>query len=205
MQMTLEIIGAGFGRTGTSSLKAALDTLGFGPCCHGTEERHFRQNMEFWDHVYNHAPIDWDSFFDGYRSTIDSPSCRFYLELSRKYPSAKVILTTRQSDVWFDSYEDTVLPIIRASHGGRLYSFLFGNCTPNRESIIATYERHNREVQRLISPERLLVYDVLQGWEPLCRFLAVAIPDVPFPCSNSRSEFPELIGGILERLASESE
>lgn len=197
--MTLSVIGAGFGRTGTVSLKLALEQLGFGPCCHGFEEHHFKQGEEFWQRIYNHEPIDWDEFFRGYHSTVDSPSCRFYSELAEKYPLAKVILTWRESNVWFDSYQETVLPMTTSAQGERYFSFLFGHLRPDRESMIAAYERHNAEVQRLIPPERLLVYEVKRGWPPLCDFLGVAIPDTPFPRTNLRAEFPSIIDRILTR------
>lgn len=198
--MALSVIGAGFGRTGTSSLKIALEQLGFGPCCHGSEERHFRQGANFWKRVFDHESLDWDHFFHGYRSMVDSPSCKFYLELAEKYPSAKVILTFRESNAWFDSFEETVLPLIASSDGGKLFTFLFGGHDHDRQSMITAYERHNAEVKRLIPAERLLVYEVESGWEPLCEFLGVAIPDAPFPHVNLRTEFPALIDEKLARL-----
>jgi hypothetical protein len=201
--MTLAVIGAGFGRTGTFSLKRALEQLGFGPCCHGSEERHFKRGTEFWLRVFNRESIDWNEFFHGYRSTVDSPSCRFYLELAEKYPSAKVILTWRESNAWFDSYQKTILPMITSSNGGQYFSFLFGSEFHDRDSVIAEYERHNAEVQTRIPAERLLVYEVKRGWQPLCQFLGVPIPDTPFPHVNLKSEFPFLVDSMLAHLDSE--
>lgn len=198
--MPLEIIGAGFGRTGTSSLKLALEALGFGPCCHGSEERHFRQGMSFWERVFNDQPIDWDEYFEGYRSTVDSPSCRFYLQLAAKFPRAKVILTVRESGAWFESYRTTVLPMIRSSYGGRYSAFLFGGNSLDRDSMIAAYERHNSEVQQTIPPERLLIYDVERGWDPLCEFVGVPVPPEPFPYSNRRIDFASGIDRMIARL-----
>jgi hypothetical protein len=198
--MALEVIGVGFGRTGTSSLKLALEQLGFGPCCHGSDERHFKDGINFWHRVFNEQQIDWDEFFEGYRSTVDSPSCRFFRELAEKYPSAKFILTLRESGAWFDSYRTTVLPLIRYAYGGRYFSFLFGGHLSDRDSIVSAYERHNAEVQRLIPSERLLIYEVERGWEPLCSFLDVPVPDTPFPYSNSRTDFPTTIDRVVERL-----
>lgn len=198
--MALSVIGAGFGRTGTSSLKSALEQLGFGPCCHTSDERHFRSGTDFWQRVFNRETVDWDEFFDGYRSTVDSPSCRFYLELAEKYPSAKVILTLRKSEAWFESYRSTILQLNSSAQGRRYSAFLFGRDSHDRDSMIAVYEKHNAEVQRLIPSQRLLVYDVEQGWAPLCQFLAVPVPAMLFPHTNRRAEFPALIDRMLGRL-----
>ena len=199
--MTLSVIGAGFGRTGTMSLKAALDQLGFGPCCHGSEERHFAQGSDFWRRVFNGEPVDWDQYFEGYRSTVDSPSCKFYLDIARHYASAKVILTVREPDAWFESYGDTLLPLSTNRDGQRLFTFLFGCEWDDRDGIIAAYESHNTQVQRSIPADRLLVYDVKQSWNPLCEFLDVPVPDKPFPHSNTRAEFPLVLDKLLNRRA----
>src|SRR5262245_6441724 len=113
--MALAVIGAGFPRTGTLALKLALEKLGFGPCCHASDERHFLQPPEFWQRLYRGEPLDWDGFFLGYRSTVDAPSCKVYRELAQKYPAAKVILTWRDPDAWYDSLQATVLPMLLAS------------------------------------------------------------------------------------------
>lgn len=196
--MTLAVIGAGFGRTGTHSLKLALEQLGFGPCCHGSDARHLQQHPNFWVELFSGRAIDWDAYFSGYRSTIDSPSCKVYLQLAERYPAAKVILTVREPNAWFDSYNETVLPMISSSGDGRHFHFLFGAVPPTREAIIAGYERHNSDVQRSIPADRLLVYDVQEGWPPLCRFLGSGIPEASFPRSNPREEFPSLLDQMLE-------
>jgi len=198
--MALSVIGVGFGRTGTFSLKLALEQLGFGPCCHGSDERHFRQGAKFWQRVFNHEPIDWDEFFTGYRSTVDSPSCRFYWELAEKYPQARLVLTVRDADSWFSSYEETLLPMIASSQGEQFCRFLFGEGRPDRAAAIRAFQRHNTEVRMRIPAHRLLVYEVGQGWAPLCKFLRVPIPETPFPHSNLRKEFPEVVEGMLARL-----
>jgi Sulfotransferase domain len=195
--MALSVIGAGFGRTGTLSLKSAIEQLGFGPCCHTSDERHFMGSKELWQRIYNHEPVDWDAFFAGYRSTVDSPSCRLYFELAEKYPSAKLILTLREPQAWFDSYQSTVLQLSTSAEGQKYSAFLFGSNFHDRDTVIAAYERHNAEVQRLIPAQRLLVYDVKQGWPPLCKFLGVPVPAEPFPHTNQRAEFPALLNKML--------
>ncbi|WP_129782023.1 sulfotransferase family protein [Peristeroidobacter soli] len=198
--MTLSVIGAGFGRTGTLSLKSALEHLGFGPCCHTSDEHHFKGGQAFWDRVFNHETIDWDQYFEGFSSMVDSPSCRFYLELAEKYPSAKVILTLREPQAWFESYRTTILQLSGTSQGRKYSAFLFGRELPDRDSMIAAYEQHNAEVRHRIPPARLLVYEVKQGWAPLCDFLGVPVPALPFPHTNQRSEFPALLDKMLGRL-----
>lgn len=198
--MALSVIGAGFGRTGTLSLKLALEDLGFGPCCHGSDEHHFGQGAQFWERIFRREPIEWDQLFADYRSAVDSPTCKHYLELARHYPSAKVVLTERESDAWFDSYQDTILPMTASVQGKKHFSFLFGHIAPDRDSMISVYEQHNAEVKELIPRDRLLVYDVKQGWPPLCEFLGVPVPDRPFPRSNSRAQFAATIDGMLARL-----
>jgi hypothetical protein len=203
--MALAVIGAGFGRTGTLSLKLALEQLGFGPCCHGSDARHLRQDPHFWERIFSGGTVDWEAFFSGYRSTIDSPSCKFYRQLAQHYPAARVVLTVREPNAWFDSYAETVLPMVSVAHGGAHFQFLFGDLPPTREALIAAYERHNAEVQRSIPAERLLVYDVQRGWPPLCEFLGVPIPDVEFPRSNRREEFPALLDRMLEQASERQE
>ncbi len=202
--MALSVIGAGFGRTGTFALKTALEQIGLGPCCHGSDERHFGQSTDFWERVFNREPIDWDQFFLGYGSTVDSPSCKFYLELAQKYPAAKVVLTWREPTAWFESYQATILPMLTSSEDRRLFSFLFGGYRHDRKSVITAYERHNAEVQRLIPPDRLLVYEVRQGWQPLCEFLGQPIPDRPFPNVNARHEFSSQLDRIATQLKQSS-
>jgi hypothetical protein len=149
--------------------------------------------------VFAREPIDWDSFFEGYQSTLDSPSCKFYLELAEKYPAAKLILTLRDSTSWFESYKATILPMKSHPDGRQLLSFLFGGSFEERGAIIDAFERHNAEVQTLIPPERLLVYEVSQGWHPLCTFLEVPIPCAPFPRVNTRADFPAVLDKMLAK------
>jgi hypothetical protein len=198
--MPISVIGAGFGRTGTFALKCALEHLGFGPCCHGLEERHFAQSSAFWRRVYNRESIDWDKFFDGYQSTVDSPSCRFYRELAEVFPNSKIILTVRDPVSWYESFCETVMPVMLARDGGKLFSYIFDGCKQDRQSMISTYERHNAEVQQVIPPHRLLVYHVQEGWEPLCQFLGVPAPSTPFPKVNVRTEFPLMLDRVLGQL-----
>lgn len=193
--MALDVIGAGFGRTGTLSLKLALEQLGFGPCYHMVEVFKNPQAPRWWIEAADGRP-DWERIFEGYVSTVDWPNATFYAELADHYPEAKVILTEREPEAWFRStqatiFADSAMPpaaefgemnekVIRRLFDGRMH---------DHDHVIDVYLRHNAEVRRRIPASRLLVYDVAQGWEPLCAFLAVEVPEMPMPRVNSTEEF----------------
>lgn len=202
--MPLEVIGAGFGRTGTLALKTALEQLGFGPCHHMTDIIGNPEQVPFWNRAATGEPVEWEDFYNAYRSTVDWPSCHFYAELAERYPQAKIILTKRDPERWYDSMCDTILATMRSmgatnpkavaeDHPMRFAGIIVSQKTFNfdfsKDNVIRTFERHNEEVQRRIPAERLLVFDVAQGWEPLCAFLGVPVPDQPFPRVNDRQEF----------------
>jgi hypothetical protein len=158
------------------------------------EQRHF------WLRAARGEPVDWEEMFAGYRASVDWPSAHFYAELAAHYPAAKVILTRRDPQRWFESISATILKAMSAREGGtpddhpmRFADIIIAQKTFGRDfgaaNAIAAFERHNAEVQRVIPPERLLVFEAVQGWEPLCRFLGAGIPDAPFPRTNSREEF----------------
>ena len=201
--MGLRVIGAGFGRTGTSSLKEALEQLGFGPCHHMFELWEHPEQLPAWQAAARREMPDWTRVFAGYESQIDWPGARFWLELAEHFPDAKVILSVRDEDSWFESVQSTIVPLARARALARsehmravaevAYEIIaqqtFGGRLTDREHIIAVFRRHNAEVQGAIPAERLLTYQVAEGWEPLCRFLGVPVPDTPFPHSNRRETF----------------
>jgi hypothetical protein len=201
--MVLAVIGAGYGRTGTYSLKAALERLGFGPCHHMIELFRHPEQIPAWNQAVNGAPADWDTLLAGYRSGVDWPTCHFWRELADRYPSAKVVLTVRDPHQWYQSaratafrYLDEPPPKNDPTAGAQwklvrkmILEQTFGGSTADEELAIAVFERHNEEVKRAIPDERLLVYEVSQGWKPLCGFLGVPIPDEPFPRVNMTEEF----------------
>jgi hypothetical protein len=180
--MLLSVVGAGLGRTGTMSLKLALEHVGFGPCYHMKEVfEHLDADVPMWDRAANGEGVDWDALFDGYRAGVDRPVSSFYRELAEHYATAKVILTVRNPNRWFQSFSETILhplteplPDHLAAWGTMvrkaILNRIFGGNVMDRAHVIACYKRHNEEVQRTIPPERLLVYDVAQGWEPLIDF-----------------------------------
>lgn len=199
--MSLSVIGAGLSRTGTLSLKLALEYLGFGPCYHAENafERGYLESLPawcLWERALDHQSVDWDEIFNGFRSTTDIPGCLFYRELAKKYPSAKVILPVRDPNAWFDSIQVLLSPEFFAvnrsfpswSMLGKLLTTAFGDRINDRDSMIESYERHNAGVCRVIPADRLLLYDLRQGWAPLCEFLGVPIPDIPFPKTNTTAD-----------------
>lgn len=206
--MTLSVIGAGFGRTGTLSLKAALEMLGVGRCYHMVEiiaNPHF---ATAWEQAADGGPVDWNQIFAGYGATVDWPAAAFYRELADHFPKARVILTVRDSESWFESTQNTIFsPLVRQQNSdnsgenrGRMAEKIiidgtFGGQQHDKAAAIAIYEAHNKKVQEVIAPERLLVYHLGQGWDPLCEFLGYPVPDAAFPRVNSTDEFRQMFGG----------
>ncbi len=195
--MALSVIGAGLGRTGTLSLKYALEQLGLGRCYHMMEVFGIPAAPGQWSRAADGLPVDWDEVFEGFGCTVDWPSAEFYKQLADYYPDAKVILTVRDSDSWYESTQATIFR--EQNHAGanpewlemvaKLIGRKFSGDTHTREHCIAVYEAHNDEVARTIPPDRLLIYEPGQGWEPLCHFLGVPEPDAPYPKTNSTEEF----------------
>ena len=214
--MTLMVIGAGFGRTGTSSLKQALEELGFGPCYHMTEVFGHPEHVPVWEAAAEGKAHDWEAVFHDYRAAVDWPAAAFYQGLMERYPDAHVILTVRDPERWYDSVLNTIYAISKlttspplswllglvAPHQQRItavtsrlaWDGVFGGLFEDRQHAIAVFNQYNQEVQRIVPHERLLVYDVKQGWEPLCAFLGVAVPvGKPFPRLNDTAEFRRII------------
>jgi sulfotransferase family protein len=210
----LRVIGAGFGRTGTTSLKAALETLGLAPCYHMVEVFAHPRHAEAWRAAWRGEPVDWDALLGPYEATVDWPGCTFYAELMERYPDAKVLLSVRDPERWHESTRTTIYELSRINAASRTARVAFGlvslftfggfartgageeiiwNGTfdgrfEDKTHAIEVLERHNEEVKRRVPPERLLVYEVRQGWGPLCEFLGVPEPDEPFPHLNDAAE-----------------
>mgnify|MGYP005817915371 FL=1 len=200
--MTLSIIGAGFGRTGTLSLKLALDQLGLGPCYHMNEVFARPGHAQAWRDAFRAGHADWDGLLRGYGAAVDWPSACFWRQLAAHYPAARVILTVRDRDAWYQSIASTLFPAQRRPlpppddpHYAQLampreliLHGTFGQIE-DKDHVLAVYDAHNAAVRAAIDPARLLEYDVKDGWAPLCAFLGVPVPDAPFPRSNTQQEF----------------
>ena len=206
--MGLSVIGAGFGRTGTYSIKAALEQLGFGPCYHMDNVFSREDHLERWQAVANGEPPDWDALFEGHLSTVDWPGMLYYRELADAYPDAKVLLSTRPPASWWVSFSRTIRRLIGARELARdegkrrvlsyahqiIAQQTFGGAIDDREAVLAIYENHVDEVKKAIAPERLLVFEASEGWPPLCRFLGVPEPGEAFPHLNKETEFWQHFG-----------
>ncbi len=205
--MSVSVIGAGWGRTGTSSLKLAFEQLGFGPCHHMSEVIGNPQQMQHWSDVANNKPVDWNEVFTGYHSACDWPSSHYWRELAEFYPNAKVVLTTRPGEDWWKSYSQTIMTGLKAADAGAddpMLRFLFdisekmflktANCRyDDKEKFVKAMDAYEGIVTDHFEnqPERLLVFSVKDGWEPLCKFLDVPVPDTDFPRTNDTEEFKE--------------
>jgi len=203
--MKLEIIGAGFGRTGTQSLKLALEILGFGPCYHMTEVFQNIEHVPLWAAATRGEPSDWETIFESYASTVDWPGSAFWRDLAALNPDAKILLSYRDSDAWYDSFHNTIYkamcreapsePVWVGEHFRMTRELIieqaFGGRADDRAHAIRCYEAHNEAVRSEVSPDRLILHEVGAGWEPLCRGLDLAIPGEPFPRTNSTEEFQD--------------
>lgn len=203
----MRVIGAGYGRTGTMSLKQGLETLGFGPCHHMQEVIKHPAEGPTWARAARGEVIDWKTFMSPWGSACDFPSSLYYRELMDAFPDAKVILSVRDPDSWYASMSETIVPMFerfpnrvvlphlpilgapyRSMAGTRVQREIierFGE----REHVISMYEQHIAEVERSVPPERLLVFEAKQGWAPLCEFLGVPVPSEPYPRVNDTAAF----------------
>ena len=205
--MTIEVIGAGFGRTGTLSLKFALETLGFDKCYHMMEVMLNEGHVAQWRQAAQGEKIEWHDLYQGYRATVDWPSASFWRELRFVYPDAKVILTLRDSERWYTSVMNTIWKLsstaleqgesrgdqemIERALMGRevIWDGVFGGRMKDKNHVIKCFEQHNQEVIDSVPQEQLLVYRPGDGWKPLCEFLQKPVPDAKYPRVNSTEEF----------------
>jgi Sulfotransferase domain len=206
--MTLKVIGAGFGRTGTLSLKYALEQLGFGPCYHMIETMAHPGHDAMWLAIARGESRDWRAIFECYRSTVDWPAVSIWKALAAANPQAKIILTLRDPESWYESASKTIfarmldfqallaggatIDPVRKAHMTMVNTVVvdnaFGGSLEKRHAI-DVFNAHNEEVRRTVPPERLLVYESGQGWDPLCAFLGVAVPEAPYPKVNTTDDF----------------
>ncbi len=212
--MALQVIGAGFGRTGTTSLKAALEQLGFSKCHHMDEVMTSRAQTNSWlalaERGADTANIGWDEIFEGFQASCDWPSCTYWEELHRHYPEAKIILTVRDEQRWYDSCWGTIYaasflvptwisrmipPLDRMSRMviASVWDGVFHGRFEDREHAIEIYRAHVAYVKATAPPDKLLVFEARQGWEPLCQFLGVPVPEGSYPHLNDSARFKRMI------------
>ena len=203
--MSLKVIGAGFGRTATASLKIALETLLGAPCYHMSEVLGKAGQVDLWLDAAAGNP-DWDAIFDGYAATVDFPASNYWRELADAYPEAKVLLSLRDPERWFTSTQETIFsPTLQKFQAGTKWGRMIkatiddhlGGKMNDRDSLISAFNAHNDAVRAAFGDDRLLVFEAKDGWDPLCQFLGVEVPDEPFPHVNSKEEF-DAVFGMLE-------
>lgn len=208
--MGLKVIGAGFGRTGTTSMKEALELLGYDKCHHMREVMASVKQVDLFDRVSRNVEVDWDDVFDGFEAAVDWPAAARYAELMEKYPDAKVILTARDPEAWYKSTKETIYAL--GNGVPPLFSFLiprvrkitamverivwkgvFDGRFEEKQYAIDVYNKNVAEVMKRVPEDRLLVHSAKEGWPPLCEFLGKPIPDQPYPHSNESKEMKRAI------------
>lgn len=221
--MALKVIGAGGPRTGTASLKVALETLGFGHCYHMEWVFNNTHQVKNWIELFETGTTNFDELFDGFQSIVDFPGHLNYKVLLAQYPEAKVILSERDPDLWYESSMKTVYSVtpktfteklailgkfIRSKRFRQLsgafrlvekylWKGYYENQFHHKEKALSLYHKHNEEVKATVPAEKLLIFRPEHGWEPLCEFLEVPVPDQPYPKKNQRKEFQEQISRMI--------
>jgi len=211
--MTLKLIGAGYGRMGTRATKDALETLGFGPCHHMAEVFAHLDTVPLWADALKNPPTSpegWAPLLEGYASCVDWPGCHFWKELHAAFPDAKVLLSTRDHEKWWNSINKTIFELIRAEtapedldslrqdHRAMVREMIldqtFGGNVDDKDHVLKVLKAHEDEVRDTIPANQLLTWSVTEGWEALCTFLDVPVPGTPFPNRNTTQEFREGLG-----------
>jgi hypothetical protein len=216
----LQVIGVGMHRTGSMSVKAALERLGYGPCYHGMEALRRSRDGDHWMAAYEAGgQYDWSRIFAGYRATMDWPTIYFWEQLAAAYPDAKIVLTVRDPDSWWHSHAEMFRRGLALGESrtddqrrwaeesgfarmeqalGTVAAGTFDGRIFDKDRCQRIFEKHNAHVQAAVPPERLLVYRVQEGWDPLCRFLGVDAPDEPFPRVNVGDSLVDNIRTAME-------
>jgi len=199
--MSLQVIGAGVGRTGTNSLKLALEHLGYGPCHHMSEIiANMPTQLPLWQRA-TQGPADWGATYAGYNSAVDWPTASYYRELLAAYPKAKFILSVRDAEAWVESFSGTIYKLWDGKDDapeamrpwlawGEIVLMKAGLAHGlDKAGLAAFFERHNAAVKATIPADQLLIYQVKEGWGPLCAYLGEPVPAEPFPRTNDRQDF----------------
>ena len=207
--MAIQVIGAGVGRTGTYSLKLAINQLGLGPCHHMEAVlQNMPAQVPLWSAAVKGEP-DWNAIYDGFESAVDWPTAAYFRDLIKAFPSAKFILTERDPDNWADSFGATIYKLLAGLDEGppEMKAWLdMANDTIDktgfpagldRDQLAQAFVAHNEAVKATIPADQLLTYEVKQGWAPLCEFLGVPVPTGEFPRTNDRAEFWDRVTGKI--------
>lgn len=204
--MSLRVVGSGLGRTGTKSLKEALEVLLGAPCYHMMEVFGHPDHPEQWLAAVRGEPVDWDALLDGYRAAVDWPAAACWKELAAANPDAIILHSERPAEDWFRSATSTIF--VALGGDGRRDDFpaawfdmaeamMSERFTPDfrdHDAAVAAYEAWNADVRATADPDRLVVWRTGDGWAPLCKALGLPIPDQPFPHTNTTAEFRKFAG-----------
>jgi hypothetical protein len=200
----VKVIGAGFGRTGTMSLKAALEQLGAGPCFHMIDIVNDQSNLPLWQAAVDGEKIDWREALDGWEASVDWPGCTFYKEHMEIWPEAPVLLSVRDPEKWYRSVSNSIhavrepgaerLPEVMGMINKLIWEGTFHGRFEDKDYAIKVFTDHIEDVKRTVPADRLVVYEVGQGWGPLAEMLGVEAPDAPFPHLNDTDSFREMFG-----------
>lgn len=213
--MPLKVIGVGFGRTGTHSLKLALEKLGYSKCYHMEELiMHHPHKISYWEDARLDKEINWEELFEGYQAAVDFPANAHYKKYLEIYPDAKFILTVRDPESWYNSFNNTIIKQSKPSlsqilsmslkmmydkktrerlkvfkFNGQYLKTWFPNGFEDKAGAIDHFNNWNEEVRKTIPKDQLLEFDSRDGWKPLCDFLGKPVPDEPYPRSNTTADF----------------
>lgn len=199
--MSLKLIGAGVGRTGTLSLRTALEILLGEPCYHMFEVRSHPEHIPLWHAAARGERVDWRAMLEPYGAAVDWPASAFWPEISAAFPDAVILLSTRDAEGWWRSASNTIFQAMDGVTGpwrdmiDAMFAARFTTAIGDKAAAIAAFETHNRAVRARAPAARLVEWQPGDGWEPLCRALGVAVPDQPFPHVNSTEEFREKVMG----------
>ena len=208
--MSLKVIGAGFGRTGTLSLKTALEQLGFSKCHHMQEVFRSRRQVDLWNKASLGENVDWDDVFEGYAASCDWPSAAYWEQLYACYPDCKVILTLRDESRWYRSTAETIHPfsmsiptwltwvvprarVTRNMVVNTVWNGVFHGRFEDEAYATRVFRENSERVQRVVAPDRLLIFEAKDGWEPLCAFLGVPVPETPYPHVNEAATIKRVV------------
>ncbi len=195
--MSLQIIGAGVGRTGTLSLRQALEHLLGGRCYHMLEVFPRPQDIPVWHAAAGGKMPDWQTFFGDYTAAVDWPASAFWPELHAAFPAAKIVLSVRDAESWWRSASNTIFPAMAVEHNDwrrmidALFERRFVTTIDDKDACITAYEAHNARVRASVPATHLVEWRPQDGWGPICTALDLPIPDDPFPHVNSTAEFHE--------------
>lgn len=207
--MAIQVFGAGVGRTGTFSLKLAINRIERGPCHHMEAVLHnMPVQVPLWSAALDGRP-DWNAIYDGFNSAVDWPTAAFFRELLEAHPSAKFILTERNPDNWANSFGATIYKLLAGRDEGPPEMKAWLDMADgviaktgfpaglDEDGLRSAFIAHNEAVRATIPASQLLIYEVKQGWGPLCEFLDAPVPDEPFPRTNDRAEFWDRVTGKI--------